>query len=87
MSGQHGQCPVLPGLTLALVLLSGCATQIKALLTAPHADLPRQLELKTTPFIAQLRHQCGPAALAMSLREAALDTLASIQLAEKSRQP
>jgi tetratricopeptide (TPR) repeat protein len=58
----------LPGLALALGLLSGCATQTKALLSAPHADLPRQVELKTTPFIAQERYQCGPAALAMSLR-------------------
>lgn len=58
----------LPGLALALGLLSGCATQTKALLAAPHADLPRQIELKSTPFIAQERYQCGPAALAMSLR-------------------
>ena len=61
----------LPGLALALGLLSGCAaTQTTALLSAPHADLPRQVELKATPFIAQERYQCGPAALAMSLRAA-----------------
>jgi tetratricopeptide (TPR) repeat protein len=60
----------LPALALALVLLSGCATQTRALLSAPHADLPRQVELKTTPFIAQERYQCGPASLAMSLRAA-----------------
>jgi tetratricopeptide (TPR) repeat protein len=61
----------LPGLALALGLLSGCAgPQTKALLSAPHADLPRQVELKATPFIAQERYQCGPAALAMSLRAA-----------------
>lgn len=61
----------LPGLVLALGLLSGCAaTQTTALLSAPHADLPRQVELKATPFIAQERYQCGPAALAMSLRAA-----------------
>jgi tetratricopeptide (TPR) repeat protein len=61
----------LPGLALALALLSGCAaTQTKALLSAPQADLPRQVELKTTPFIAQERYQCGPASLAMSLRAA-----------------
>jgi tetratricopeptide (TPR) repeat protein len=60
----------LPALGLALVLLSGCATQTRALLSAPHADLPRQVELKTTPFIAQERYQCGPASLAMSLRAA-----------------
>jgi tetratricopeptide (TPR) repeat protein len=60
----------LLGLGLALVLLSGCATQTKALLSAPHAGLPRQVELKSTPFIAQERYQCGPASLAMSLRAA-----------------
>lgn len=61
----------LPGLALTLVLLSGCAaTQTTALLSAPHADLQRQVELKNTPFIAQERYQCGPAALAMSLRAA-----------------
>lgn len=60
----------LAGLALALGLLSGCATQTKALLSAAQADLPRQVELKTTPFIAQERYQCGPAALAMSLRAA-----------------
>lgn len=61
----------LPGLALALGLLSGCAgPQTTALLSAPHADLPRQVELKATPFIAQERYQCGPAALAMSLRTA-----------------
>jgi hypothetical protein len=64
------RCFCLPWLALALVLLSGCATQTKALLSAPHADLPRQLELKATPFIAQERYQCGPAALVMSLRAA-----------------
>ncbi len=61
----------LPGLVLALGLLSGCAgPQTTALLSAPHAGLPRQVELKATPFIAQERYQCGPAALAMSLRAA-----------------
>jgi tetratricopeptide (TPR) repeat protein len=60
----------LLALALALTLLSGCATQTKALLSAPHADLRRQVELTTTPFIAQERYQCGPASLAMSLRAA-----------------
>ena len=57
-------------LGLALFLLSGCATQTKALLAAPPAHLPRQVELTTTPFVAQERYQCGPAALAMTLRAA-----------------
>lgn len=60
----------LPGLFLALALLSGCATQTRALLSAPQAGVPRQVELQATPFIAQERYQCGPAALAMSLRAA-----------------
>ena len=58
------------GLALVLVLLSGCATQTSALRSAARADLPRQVELKGTPFIAQERYQCGPAALAMSLQAA-----------------
>ncbi|MEO7497768.1 MAG: PA2778 family cysteine peptidase [Massilia sp.] len=57
-------------LACALIMLSGCATQTKALLSAAPADLPRQVELKSTPFIAQARYQCGPAALAMTLRAA-----------------
>ena len=61
----------LPGLILALGLLSGCAApQTTALLSAPHANLPRQAELTATPSIAQERYQCGPAALAMLLRSA-----------------
>jgi ABC-type bacteriocin/lantibiotic exporter with double-glycine peptidase domain len=61
----------LQGLALALLLLlTGCATQTRALLSSTRADLPRQVELTATPFIAQERYQCGPAALAMSLRAA-----------------
>lgn len=62
----------LPGFFLLLALLSGCATQTRALLSAPHAQLPQQLELKATPFFAQERYQCGPAALAMSLHAAGI---------------
>lgn len=58
------------GCVLAL-LLTGCAApQTTALFNAPHAGLPRHVELQATPFIAQERYQCGPAALAMSLRAA-----------------
>jgi hypothetical protein len=60
----------LAGLALA-ALLSGCAaTQTTALLSSAGAHLPRQAEATHTPFIAQERYQCGPAALAMSLRSA-----------------
>ncbi len=62
---------ILAGLALAIGLLAGCAApQTTALLAAPRADVPRQVELKATPFIAQERYQCGPAALAMVLRAA-----------------
>lgn len=61
----------LAGLALAVGLLAGCAApQTTALLSMPHADVPRQVELTATPFIAQERYQCGPAALAMLLRAA-----------------
>lgn len=64
-------CSSLPGLALALGLLSGCAApQTTALLSAPRAGMARQTELQATPFIAQERYQCGPAALAMALRAA-----------------
>ena len=64
----------LASFLFAIVLLSGCAaTQTSALLSAAKANLPRQVELKTTPFIAQERYQCGPAALAMTLRTAGVD--------------
>ena len=68
MMGLRSCCWLV--LMLALALLSGCATQSKALMAGPHADLPRKVELAATPFIAQERYQCGPAALAMSLRAA-----------------
>ena len=69
----HSRFGWLAGLVLAL-LLSGCAaTQTTALLSSAQADLPRQVELKNTPFSAQERYQCGPAALAMSLRAAGFD--------------
>ncbi|HEY1151228.1 MAG TPA: PA2778 family cysteine peptidase, partial [Pseudoduganella sp.] len=55
-----------------LLLLAGCATQTRALLAAPHSG-PRLQELGATPFYAQERYQCGPAALAMALGAAGID--------------
>lgn len=55
---------------MLLILLSGCATQTRALLARTHTGLPSQLELKATPFFPQELYQCGPAALATSLRAA-----------------
>lgn len=56
----------------ALLLLTGCATQTRALLAAPRVG-PHQQELSSTPFHAQERYQCGPAALAMLLGAAGID--------------
>lgn len=58
---------------VALLLLAGCATQTRALLAAPRSG-PAQHELTATPFYAQERYQCGPAALAMLLGAAAIET-------------
>lgn len=49
-----------------VLLLAGCATQTRALLAGPRNG-PHQQELGSTPFHAQERYQCGPAALAMML--------------------
>lgn len=57
----------------ALLLLAGCATQTRALLAAPRSG-PQQQELASTPFYAQERYQCGPAALAMLLGAAGIET-------------
>lgn len=58
----------LAGLWLCLIL-SACATpQADSLLTARNAIEPRQLTLDV-PFVAQTDDTCGPAALAMVLRD------------------
>lgn len=54
-------------LCLCFSLLAGCATQTRALLKQPGSALPTRFELNQTPFYAQERFQCGPAALAMML--------------------
>lgn len=59
-------------LTLCVSLLSGCAVQTQALLAQPEPDLPAYAELVATPFFAQERYQCGPAALAMVLQAAGI---------------
>jgi tetratricopeptide (TPR) repeat protein len=57
------------GVALLLLCLAGCADapQTRALLTTPGTPLPRSAELAGTPFFAQQRYQCGPAALATVL--------------------
>ncbi len=52
--------------------LAGCATQTSSVLRSPNG-LPERAELINTPYFAQQTHQCGPAALAMTLGAAGLD--------------
>lgn len=64
---------LLPALVLLLAwLLGGCASQSNALLHNPNPGIPRRSELASTPFYAQERYQCGPAALAMALNAAGI---------------
>ena len=55
------------------LLLAGCATQTQQLMQQGAANLPRRAEITATPFFAQERYQCGPAALAMMLRASGID--------------
>lgn len=62
---------------LGTLALSGCATwfepaQTAALRRAPPAGLPRRVEKTSTPFFAQTRYHCGPAALATALADVGL---------------
>lgn len=60
---------LMAGVVLLLLSLAGCATapQTRTLHVATPATLPQQAELVDTPFFAQQRYQCGPAALATVL--------------------
>lgn len=67
--------PAMAGFFLCctLLLLGGCATpQLQALQQDWPASLPTQAQLRDTPFFAQEDYECGPAALAMLLRAAAV---------------
>lgn len=61
----------LAGMFLLTILLSACSTTLQTtrLLDAPPAQLPPHVELSDTPFFAQERYQCGPAALATMLAQ------------------
>ncbi|HEU4842717.1 MAG TPA: PA2778 family cysteine peptidase [Burkholderiaceae bacterium] len=67
-----GRARLMPALLLAALLLGGCATQTRALRAAPPPGAASRLELAATPFFAQERYQCGPAALAMALGAAGI---------------
>lgn len=65
---------MMPGILFFLsLLLAGCATQTRQLMQHGAANLPRRAEIAATPFFAQERYQCGPAALAMTLRAAGIN--------------
>ena len=59
------------------VVLGACATRTPVL-TPEHLGpaAPEQIELDSTPFIAQERYQCGPAALAMLLQQSGVEVSA-----------
>ncbi len=63
------------GAIILSLLLSACSytAQTTRLEQAPPPDLPVTWELKETPFFAQQRYQCGPAALATILVDRGID--------------
>lgn len=62
---------------LLAAMNGGCAVfadppQTALLRAVPPGRLPRRIEHGEAPFLAQARHQCGPATLAMALRHVGL---------------
>ncbi len=53
--------------------MTGCAAPQTSALRSSHAQVAPPAELTATPFFAQERYQCGPAALAMALGAAGFD--------------
>jgi len=67
----------------ATVLLAACATRPPVLAPAQlDPASPAQVELASTPFIAQERYQCGPASLAMLLQQSGVDVSADDLVAQ-----
>jgi hypothetical protein len=62
--------------------LAGCAASPPALQTSVPRGLPPQVELDGTPFFAQQRYQCGPAALATVLAASGVEVTADELVAE-----
>ena len=56
--------------------LAGCAASPPVLPAYVQPDLPPQVELDDTPFFAQQRYQCGPAALATVLAASGVEVTA-----------
>jgi hypothetical protein len=65
MAGCRLPAPLVAGLLPLLLLLSACSHTLPRSALPP--GLPGAVELADTPFFAQQRYQCGPAALAMAL--------------------
>jgi len=65
----------LAGVFILGLTLVACSYNVQTtrLQKSPPADLPLQYELADTPFFAQERYQCGPAALATMLDTRGLD--------------
>lgn len=57
----------LAGVLLLVLWLAGCSHNLPR--EALPSDVPVQVELTETPFYPQERYQCGPASLAMVLRQ------------------
>lgn len=66
---------LVAGLLLCALVVAGCATapQTRRLLEDSPAGLPARAELERVPFFPQVRYQCGPAALAMTLSDLGRD--------------
>lgn len=73
---------LMPVAMALLVLLAGCATQTYSLLHETPGGLPRRTELADTPFFPQQRYQCGPATLAMALRNAGVSIMPGALVSE-----
>lgn len=60
---------LLAGVLMLVLQLAACSHTVQStrLQQSPPTDLPRVWELEQTPFFAQERYQCGPAALATLL--------------------
>lgn len=65
---------LLLGVVCVAALLAGCASQTRALLATPPADLPPRVDLERTPYFEQAEYQCGPASLSMALGAAGIET-------------
>ncbi len=74
-----GRRQLVCAVVLVATMNGGCAAladppQTASLRALPPGWLPRRIEHVGAPFVAQTRHQCGPATLAMALRHIGLQS-------------